>query len=91
MSSIGMEHTKVTLSLQEVYNKIIEIINANDIYLVATPPRPYLIKRSDYEKFEAEAKKLTEKNKIDEYNKMAEEAYKDRLYFDQAWLCKNFY
>lgn len=77
--------------LQSVYSQIINILNENDVLMNIAPPRPYLIKKDDEERINAEAEDLFKKCKIKEYNsKMkAKEAYK--LYFDEAYKCTNFY
>jgi len=84
--------------LQSVYNQITNILRENNVIMCITPPRPYLIKKEDEERINAEAedllknfKKCKKKCKIEEYNaKMKEkEAYK--LYFDEAYKYTNFY
>ena len=77
--------------LQSVYNQITKILRENNVLMNITPPRPYLIKKDDEERFNAEAEDLFKNAKIEEYNaKMKEkEAYK--LYFDEAYQYTNFY
>ena len=71
--------------LQSVYNQITNILKENNVLMNITPPRPYLIKKDDEERINAEAEDLLKEGKIEEYNlKMKEkEAYK--LYFDEAY------
>ncbi len=77
--------------LQNVYNQIINILRKNNVLLNITSSRPYLIKKDDEERINAEAEDLFKKCKIEEYNlKMKEkEAYK--LYFDEAYKYTNFH
>jgi len=77
--------------LQSVYNQITNILNENDVLMNITPPRPYLIKKDDEKRINAQAEDLFKKCRIEEYNlKMKEkEAYK--LYFDEAYKYTNFY
>ena len=77
--------------LQSVYNQITNILRENNVLMNITPPRPYLIKKDDEERFNAEAEVLFKNAKIEEYNtKMKEkEAYK--LYFDEAYKYTSFY
>jgi hypothetical protein len=71
--------------LQSVYNQIINILKENNVLINIKSSRPYLIKKDDEERINAEAEDLFKKCKIEEYNsKMkAKEAYK--LYFDEAY------
>jgi hypothetical protein len=41
--------------LQSVYDQIINILKENNVLLNITPPRPYLIKKDDEERINAEA------------------------------------
>jgi hypothetical protein len=50
-----------------------------------TPPRPYLIKKDDEERINAEAEDLLKEDKLEEYNSKMKEKEAYRLYFDQAY------
>ena len=76
--------------LQSVYNQIINILKENNVLINITPPRPYLIKKDDEERINAEAEDLFKKYKEEYNSKMKEkEAYK--LYLDEAYKYTNFY
>ena len=71
--------------LQSVYNQITKILKENNMLINITPPRPYLIKKNDEERINAEAEDLLKKGKIKEHNSKMEEAKAYRLYFDEAY------
>jgi transcriptional antiterminator Rof (Rho-off) len=76
--------------LQSVYNQIINILKENNVLINITHPRPYLIKKDDEERINAEAEDLFKKYKEEYNSKMKEkEAYK--LYLDEAYKYTNFY
>lgn len=77
--------------LQNVYNQIINILKENNVLMNITPPRPYLIKKDDEERINAEVEDLFKKGKIKEYNSKMEKAKEYRLYFDEAYKYTNFY
>ena len=77
--------------LQSVYNQITNILEENNVLMNITPPRPYLIKKDDEERINAETESLLKKGKIKEYNSKMEEAKAYRLYFDEAYKYTNFY
>lgn len=77
--------------LQSVYNQITNILKENNVLMNITPPRPYLIKKDDEERINAEAKDLFEKGKIKEYISKIKEIEAYKLYFDEAHIYTNFY
>lgn len=77
--------------LQSVYNQIINILKENNVLMNITPPRPYLIKKDDEERINAETESLLKEGKIKEYNSKMEEAKVYRLYFDEAYKYTIFY
>jgi hypothetical protein len=56
-----------------------------------TPPRPYLIKKDDDERINAEAEDLLKEDKLEEYNSKMKEKEAYRLYFYEAYKYTNFY
>lgn len=72
--------------LQSVYNQILNILKENNVLINITPPRPYLIKKDDEERFNAEAEDLFKKCKIEEYNSKMKEKEAYKLYFDEAYF-----
>ena len=77
--------------LQSVYDQIINILKENNVLINITPPRPYLIKKDDEERINAETESLLKKGKIKEYNSKMEESKTYKLYFDEAYKYTNFY
>ena len=77
--------------LQSVYNQIINVLKENNVLMNITPPRPYLIKKDDEERINAEAESLLKEGKIKEYNSKMEEKEAYKLYFDEAYKYTNFY
>lgn len=77
--------------IQSVYNQITNILKENNMLLSVTPPRPYLIKKEDEERINAEAESLLKEGKIKEYNSKMEEKEAYKLYFDEAYKYTNFY
>ena len=71
--------------LQSVYNQITNILKENNVLMNITPPRPYLIKKDDEERINAEAESLLKEGKIKEYNSKMEEKEAYKLYFDEAY------
>lgn len=76
--------------IQSVYNQITNILKENNMLLSVTPPRPYLIKKEDEERINAEAESLLKEGKIKEYNSKMEEKEAYKLYFDEAYKYTNF-
>ena len=77
--------------LQSVYNQITKILSENNVLMNITPPRPYLIKKDDEERINAEAESLLKEGKIEEYNLKMEEKETHKLYLDEAYKYTNFY
>ena len=77
--------------LQSVYNQITNILKENNVLMNITPPRPYLIKKDDEERINAETESLLKGGKIKEYNSKMEEKEAYKLYFDEAYKYTNFY
>jgi hypothetical protein len=77
--------------LQSVYNQIINILKENNVLINITPPRPYLIKKDDEERINAEAEDLFKKCKIKKYNSKMKEKEAYKLYFDEAYKYTSFY
>ena len=77
--------------LQSVYNQITNILKENNVLMNITPPRPYLIKKDDEERINAEAESLLKEGKIEEYNLKMEEKETYKLYFDEAYKYTNFH
>ena len=77
--------------LQSVYNQITNILKENNVLMNITPPRPYLIKKDDEERINAEANDLFKKGKIKEYISKIKEIEAYKLYFDEAHIYTNFY
>lgn len=77
--------------LQSVYNQITNILKENNVLMNITPPRPYLIKKDDEERINAEAEDLFRKCKIEEYNSKMKEKEAYKLYFDEAYKYTNFH
>ena len=78
--------------LQSVYNQITNVLKENNVLMNITPPRPYLIKKDDEERINAEANDLFKKGKIEEYISKIKEREAYKLYFDEAHIIyTNFY
>jgi len=71
--------------LQSVYNQITNILKENNVLMNITPPRPYLIKKDDDERINAEAEDLLKEDKFEEYISKMEEKEAYRFYFDEAY------
>jgi len=71
--------------LQNVYDQITNILKGNNVLMNITPPRPYLIKKDDEERINAEAESLLKEGKVKEYNSKMEEKEACKLYFDEAY------
>ena len=76
--------------LQSVYDQIISILKKNNVLIHITSPRPYLIKKDDEERINAEAEDLFKKCKIEEYNSKMKEKEAYKLYFDEAYKLYEF-
>ena len=74
--------------LQSVYNQISNILKENNVLINITPPRPYLIRKEDEERFDTEAESLLKKGKIKEYNSKMKEKEAYKLYFDEAYFLR---
>jgi len=70
--------------LQSVYNQIINILKKNNVLINITPPRPYLIKKDDEERINAEAESLLEER----INAEAESLLKERINAEAESLLK---
>ena len=77
--------------LRSVCNQITNVLKENNVLMNITPPRPYLIKKDDEERINAEAEDLLKKGKLEEYISKMKEKEEYRLYFDQAYKYTNFY
>ena len=71
--------------LQSVYNQITNILEENNVLMNITHPRPYLIKKDDDERINAEAEDLLKEDKFEEYISKMEEKEAYRFYFDEAY------
>ena|SRR5690554_825507 len=71
--------------LQSVYNQITNVLKENNVLMNITPPRPYLIKKDDEERINAEAEDLLKEGKLEEYISKMEEKEAYRFYFDEAY------
>ena len=71
--------------LQSVYNQIINVLKENNVLMNITPPRPYLIKKDDEERINAEAEDLLKEGTLEEYISKMEEKEAYRFYFDEAY------
>jgi hypothetical protein len=71
--------------LQSVYNQITNILKENNVLMNITSPRPYLIKKDDDERINAEAEDLLKEDKLEEYFSKMEEKEAYRFYFDEAY------
>lgn len=77
--------------LQSVYNQITNILKENNVLLNITAPRPYLIRKDDEERINAEAESLLKEGKIEEYNLKMEEKETHKLYLDEAYKYTSFH